>query len=973
MKKALLILLCFLALLPWEGHAQSKATVDARLKAYFAHYESADCRMARPKFLRSELNNSARTLRIYVSTAFGEQPFRTESVERIYDEIRAAMPAPVNRYQVTVYVGDRSLSDLIPNGMRRKKAADRAWSKAENYQGAPWVTNASRPYPVTQGLQGRHLAINASHGAYYLLGERKWDWQRPGLFCTHEDLLTQSIVYPYLIPMLENAGAVVFTARERDSQRGEVVIDNDMHPNEEGLYVEEHSLHTPWTDAADGFSAPDGALTDGVGAFGHGTARFIRTSKNRGQGSASAVWMPSLPEAGRYAVYVAYQTTDESVPDAHYVVVHKGGTTHFRVNQRMGGGIWTYLGTFAFDEGTSTGGMVALVNDSQHDGVVCADAVRFGGGMGSVARGVRADSMAVSGLPRYFEGARYWTHYAGFPYGIYANKNGMNDYAEDINARSHAVNHLLGGSVYCPDSAGLCVPLELAFALHTDAGLDRERIVGTLGICTTDHNEGTLGNGRLSRLASRDMVDMVMTSVADDIHRSGHPEWTRRGIWQRNYSESRISEVPSMILELLAHQNFNDMKLAHEPEFKFVVARAIYKGILRYVAASHGEDYVVQPLAPDHLALTATETGSARYRLSWHGVEDALEPSAHPTWYVVYTRQDDGDFDGGQLVKDDHLDVELEPGILYAFRVTAANKGGQSFPSETLAAGIPQGQSRGQVLVVNGFQRIGGPQVVETADSIGFDLDADPGVPYISTLAFCGRQTDFNPSSMQLGPDLCKVGASGDELVGHTLCGNTFDFAAVHASAILASGYTVSSVSRECFEGGDVHVSACQIIDLYLGLQNREVLSEAMRQRLSAFVADGGRLLVSGSYLGASCADDPGTQSFLHDVLGTCFLAGNRRATDNAVIGQNLTLPFQRSFNPYIYPLVRPEIIEPIASSSENFSLFAYQNSRLSAAVAAVSQAGGRTITLGFPFEAVGDGQSRQQAMAIMLEWLMAR
>lgn len=32
---------------------------------------------------------------------------------------------------------------------------------------------------------------------------------------------------PYLIPMLQNAGAIVFTPRERDWQRNEIVIDND--------------------------------------------------------------------------------------------------------------------------------------------------------------------------------------------------------------------------------------------------------------------------------------------------------------------------------------------------------------------------------------------------------------------------------------------------------------------------------------------------------------------------------------------------------------------------------------------------------------------------------------------------------------------------------------------------------------------------------------------------------------------------
>ena len=47
------------------------------------------------------------------------------------------------------------------------------------------------------------------------------------LFGTTEDLYTQTIVIPYLLPMLENAGAVVISPRERNWQKQEVIVDND--------------------------------------------------------------------------------------------------------------------------------------------------------------------------------------------------------------------------------------------------------------------------------------------------------------------------------------------------------------------------------------------------------------------------------------------------------------------------------------------------------------------------------------------------------------------------------------------------------------------------------------------------------------------------------------------------------------------------------------------------------------------------
>lgn len=81
-------------------------------------------------------------------------------------------------------------------------------------KGDPWVKNISRPFTAGKGLEGRHIALWQSHGKYYKKDKGCWEWQRPRLFCTTEDLFTQSFVIPYIIPMLENAGdtGVQFTA-----------------------------------------------------------------------------------------------------------------------------------------------------------------------------------------------------------------------------------------------------------------------------------------------------------------------------------------------------------------------------------------------------------------------------------------------------------------------------------------------------------------------------------------------------------------------------------------------------------------------------------------------------------------------------------------------------------------------------------------------------------------------------------------
>ena len=363
------------------------------------------------------------------------------------------------------------------------------------------MTRTSRPFEITRGLEGRHIALWQSHGKYYINNKDKWGWQRPRLFCTSEDQFTQSFILPYLIPMLENAGANVFTPRERDTQKQEIIVDNDDNRNTtNSLYLEVKSRKAQWEKTAlPGFAQQKRIYTEGENPFHDGTARFAQTEKKKNK--AFAEWVPDIPETGEYAVYVSYQSLPNSVSDAKYLVFHNGGVAEFKVNQRIGGGTWVYLGTFTFDKGSNDYGMVVLSNESREKGVVCADAVRFGGGMGNIARGGQ-----VSGLPRYLEGARYSAQWAGMPYPVYAGYKGQNDLSDDINVRSRTINYLSGGSVFNPKEPGLGVPLEMSMALHSDAGFRTDdRIVGTLGIYTTHFNDGKLAAGT-NRYASRDLA-----------------------------------------------------------------------------------------------------------------------------------------------------------------------------------------------------------------------------------------------------------------------------------------------------------------------------------------------------------------------------------------------------------------------------------------------------------------------------------
>ena len=163
--------------------------------------------------------------------------------------------------------------------------------------------------------------------------------------------------------MLENAGAIVFTPRERDWQRNEVIVDNDM-ANPGTAYIEVNHNGTWQYTNKDGFALHPGYYHDGENPFHAGSARQIKATKKKKNYSLVS-YQPYLPQAGRYAVYVSYQSLPKSVDDAHYIVWHKGEPTEFRVNQQMGGGTWVYLGTFEFDGGSNEFNRVVITNQSQ--------------------------------------------------------------------------------------------------------------------------------------------------------------------------------------------------------------------------------------------------------------------------------------------------------------------------------------------------------------------------------------------------------------------------------------------------------------------------------------------------------------------------------------------------------------------------------------------------------------------------------
>ena len=955
-----------------SAYAQHASDLTPTIDAYFSRYQVEGYRpngIMKADSVRVE--EADQIISVYANEVFASQPFTPQSVRRIYNELQRTLPAPYNAYHLYVYSHKGTLiEDLIPNMLREGQAdASRLWGKT-SYEGRPWVTNTSLPYTVTRGLQGRHLFIWPSHGRYYRGGG--WQWQRPYLFCTTEDLFTQSFVYPFLFPMLEHAGAIVYSPRERDIQTQTAVVDND-DPQLQGSYAEGSAEDAAWESSAEGtgFRMPKGLMNDSTHPFSSGTYRMVAATPRRTQLS-SAVWNPRIPRKGAYAVYVSYASRPNSVPDAHYAIYHKGGRTNVVVNQQMGGGTWVYVGTYEFDEGQNANGRVVLTNQSSSRGVVTADAVRFGGGVGQNERGLAG----TSGLPRFLEAARYQAQWCGLPDSLYNTEGGTNDYNDDLRVRSNLLNYLGGGSPYMPQQEGQRVPFELSMALHSDAGLRHDHsIYGSLAICTTQDGAGNLlYPSGLSRQASQDFAGMLLDNLVSDLSSTTGRSWTRRELWDRNYAETRMPQVPSAILEMLSHQNFEDMKYGHDPYFKFTLARSVYKTILRFVNFEHGQKNVaVQPLPVNSFSAILSADGS-QVKLQWKPTEDAQEPTARPTSYVVYTKVGDEAFDNGLNVGPSaSYTMALSPDKIYSFRVTAVNEGGESFPSETLSA-MHSSRSKGTVLVVNGFNRLSGPAQVETADSIGFDLKKDIGVPYLYTTAFAGAQRNFSPSAAG-HEGAASLGYCGQELMGQKLAGNTFDYPLEHGRAIAACHeFSFCSTSRKAFEEKEFSLKPYAAIDYIAGLeadlkQNllpAKCFTTASQQRLTAYLKDGnGALLVSGSYLGSDNVKAKEDEEFLEDVLKTKYDGTSLESTDT-IRGLNLNFALYRSPNAQHYAAQHPDALLP--ASRQAFPAFAYANGQ--GAGVAYKGRSYRVVTMGFPFECIREQKVKDLAMHALLTFL---
>ena len=969
--------------------AACKDSIEVKIKSTLP----ANLEVGAVKVVKATVNEKKQVVNIDMNDVYGYVPFTESSLNDVKSVVLKELPAKYKAYTVNLTIKGESTDKYIP-----------VFTKKNRKKNEKFITPLDANETFTQGLSGNNIALWQSHGWYFEQKLNRWEWQRARLMQTVEDLYTQGYVMPFLMPMLENAGAYVFSPRERDINTFEQIVDADGEFAYKG-YSEQKKGEKWQAGEGEGFAYNRKEYRNYENPFKEGSYRVVKTSKNEKKIS-TAKWNAEVPADGDYAVYISYVTLPKSAKEVIYKVNSQAGTKAIKVNQKMGGGTWIYLGHFPLKAGVNEA-VVEISNYSKESGVVTADAVKIGGGMGNVARKVQAMSENIkssddkkpqdiempevdyrwqlSRYPRFTEGARYFLQWAGVPDSVYSPTNGKNDYTDDYSCRGHWVNWLAGGSRVNPEAEGLNIPVDLAFAFHTDAGVTpNDSVIGTLGIYMTKkfdkYVDGT------PRIVSRDLTDKIMTNIVNDVRAHFDPKWMRRGMWDRSYAEARVPEVPTMLLELLSHQNFADMKYGLDPTFRFTVSRAIYKGMLQFIAMRDGRTYMVQPLPVNSFAIKAQDAN--KFMLTWKPTADTLTENSDASAYLVYERIGNGAFKMIAKTTEPQYVAEVNDNLIHSYKVVAMNDGGKSFPSEVLSLGIAP-DSKGTVMVVNGFTRVSAPDWFEAGDIAGFYDIKDPGVPYVNDISYIGSQFEYRREIPWMDDDAGGFGASRSNYEDKVIAGNTFDYPIVHGSAIMAAGYSFVSNSMSAFAGTQVNGNDYAAVDIIMGKQkeikigrgavpNRyKTMTPELMATLAGYTKTGGDVMLTGSFIASDIWDKTNAveeeKTFAADVLGYKWRVGQAAAEGEIYavpsihksLSDDGTWSFETALNDKTYAIESPDAVFP-ADTKTGATVMRYSENNIPAAVAA-SKDGYKTFVMGVPFEVIKNDGERNALMKRVL------
>lgn len=785
-----------------------------------------------------------------------------------------------------------------------------------------WLTLAAQPALQPAGaLSGRVVFIGAGHGWTYAntSANPRWFTQRGVANSMVEDYgnLDQMNLFA---DYLWRAGATVVPTRPVGFQTNEVVLDNT-------------SAGVRFTG---GWTVSSGPVFFGAG--GQPAYRFAAVGATE---TATAAYVPTVPSEGDYPVY-AWVAHGANRVNQLYRVRHTGGESHVRVPHHRVGNGWVWLGTFRFAAGRNEETGAVIVSNAAEpgtvaSGVVVADAIRFGNGLGDVARGPDDGNRParVSGFPREEEAARYWIERGlgqGQDRGLF-DRASLDDSGDNVGAPIR-----LAAEMNREAASGYFDRLYVSF--HSNAG-------GGRGVTGLWNNDALFPGTKTRRqkelalgLATELQNEMLALQAAGELE----TPWFTRTVSGLTFARTDYAfgeirddalggEMDATIVETAFHDSVEDAKLLRSPVVRDAMAKATTRGVVRHFASYGGGAVAFAPNPPAQVRATLTRDG---IQVAWNAAGSGFTPAR----YVIYRSADGRGFGRPQPVANalDFTFTDVAPGRTEFFRVAAVNTGGESAPSPVVACRwVP---AAAPVLIVNAFDRL--------------DRALNP------------RQIIGGPLIERVQPGRANA---GDYVVEHAKaladCGLGFD--STHASATGSGRVPLAGYAAVLWAAGNESTAD-------------ETFSAAERLAVTAYQQGGGALFVSGAevawHLGRSNGPGAAERQFLGGVLHAALVtdldddAGTARVRGPAggLFGDLGEFQFGDAVGGR-YAVNFPDVLTPAGFGAA--AALEYVGGRTGAAAVAYdgSSGGGRTLLLGFPFETVVPAGRRTLLLADALEF----
>lgn len=761
-------------------------------------------------------------------------------------------------------------------------------------------------------LSGKIVFMNSGHG--WTFDPTYWRLQRGVGNEMNEDYGNLDQLN-FFAQYCFNAGATVVSMRPLGHQTNEVILDND----DAGV-----TFAGVWNNSSQ---------TTFWGSPGDVPYRFAALSATE---TATATYTPTIPVAGFYPVYT-WVLAGSDRGDQLYRIRHTGGESLVRIPHHMVGNGWIYLGEYYFNAGANAAAGSVVVSNLRGSATglyTFADAIRFGNGMGSVDRGG-----GVSGYPREDESMRYWIQAnlaQGQSTSLYESSG--NDESDSWSAPPKMSAHMNR-----EDAGDIYDRIHISF--HSNAGGSR----GAEGLITGDPTPN-----------QADLAEIAGAEVNDDLVALGAPPleyaWFNRSAhtYTGGYSEIDGSlfnyEMAATIIEVAYHDNATDAALMRDAKCRAAIGRAAMHAVIKFMNrfdTNHPSPPLLAflPEPPTNLRAIAGTNGQIAF--AWTAPVSSGGSQA-PTNYVLY-RSTNG-FGFGNPVSVGNVTSftlsNLTAGVDYYFRVTAANAGGESMPSETVGCCAATTNNAPRVLVVNAFDR----------------LDRSANLRHNVT-----------------SQNWTKPGNVGTIERVFPRWNNSFDYVVAHGKAIAAAGWAFDSCQNEAVANNQVLLNNYAVVIWAAGNEgtNDETFSATEQTRLISYLAAGGALLASGAEiaydLGRASGPTTADRNFLQNQLHAGFSADSSGSytatvTPAGIFSNRASATFDNGNNG-IYWVKTPDVLAPVGSA-----VTALSYSGGTGGAAAIQYDGavgnGRVVLFGFPFETITSAARRNEYMVDILNFL---